>query len=509
VNLLPFLMAAFYLINPVLEWIFGKLGIPKGKLQFWIMLTSGTAWVLALVYFLLNPQSELMDISATGLALLPGLVFSHDWLTASLILSAAALIFITILTKTEEPQSNAWLASLGGAVVIGLVTNSAYSVGLAWVLLEGFHFYFSYQDQQIASNPRKYLPVALMRLSAPAVLILLSLTGRGSQNPTALLTELESDQGLVLIAVGLLGFLGWFLSYQGSKPPLSRGFPGPAENWLPGMLGLYLILRGGSVTDSVSGWIPLILSGSLLAATLTGLLFGQTPQMWFLSCGLMTAVAAVTSGPESALIWVLVMILPGVQSWKRSSQPKNAPIPLALAIVGLLPVPFLPSWAGISAFNAGLPGMILGISYGVLLGSVLATILKNWGFSAQDRATLPVLDIIGACAILISQFLISFRLDLITSSRDLLNKPLVIWIGLLGALPVLILGNRFPLRDRNRFSAAVTRLTAESDQALSTGIHFLDRLVGNIARIFEGQGGLIWALLIGLLLFTLISFSGG
>lgn len=509
-KLIPFLIALFLFVNPILVWVFRKFDLQTEKLQFWVMLTSGTAWVIALVNFLLDPKSSITLVPAAGTELLPTLAFSQDWISAALILAAAGMIFVIILTQQNSPQANAWLAGMGGACVIGLGSYSAYTLGLTWTVLECFHFYFSFQDRKITSNPRKYLPVGLLRVSAPAAIILLSLT-QEELGKSAFITELNSQAGPVLIAAGLVGFLGWFLSWQGREADQPRYFLGAAENWIPGVLGMLLIVRGGEIlgAEAVQGALPLILSILLLLSALTGLLLDLSPGLWFLSCGLMASVAAILAGPESALSWGVVMVLPGLRIWKGSSQPRASLIPLILAAIGLLPIPFLPSWAGVNAFSEGLPGILMGLSYGILLGSVLITVLKNWQSSRSDPVTHSLLGIIGAAAVLVSQAIISLRLGLINASQGLLNQPIAIWISLLGLLPVLILGNYLPLRKRKGWSAAASRLMGGSGKALTAILHFLDHLVDLISRIFEGQSGLIWALLIGLLIITLISMGGG
>lgn len=510
VNLLPFLIAAFFLINPLLEFIFRKFDIQAEKIQFWVMVTSGTAWLLALVNFLIDPVPNIVDISPAGTEFLPRLTFFPDWISAALGLSAAGLIFITVLNRQENPQANTWLAGLGGACIIALQTNSAYTLGLTWTIVEIFHSYFSFRDRKIASNPRKYLPVVMMRLSAPSALILYSLTW--NESGMALFgADLNNRTGLLLIVVGLLGFLGWFLSYQGTEDEKPKNFPGAAENWVPAMLGLKLIIRGGALIEAgtVLILIPLILSSLLLIFSLAGLLLDRSSGMWFITCGLMASLSAMISGAESALSWGLVMILPALVLWNRSSQPKSSILPLILAAIGVLPLPYLPSWAGVLTFSLGIPGIILGVSYGILLGSLLITILKNWRSSEPDLTSLPLLRIIGVAAILISQAVISLRIDLISASQDLLSKPVMIWFSFLGLLPVLVLGNYLPLSKRTGLYAAGSRLIVGIERILAIIIHFMDRLVGLISRMFEGQGGLIWALLIGLLLMTLISAGGG
>ena len=509
-KLIPFLIAVFLLINPLLERVFQKFDIQTEKLQFWVMLTSGTAWVIGLVYFLLDPESSLDNIPAEGSNLLPRLAFSLDWISGALVLSAVGLIFITVLTREESPQDNAWLAGLGGACVIGLESNSAYTMGLMWTIIEGFHFYFLFRDRQIAFNPRVYLPSALLRLSAPAALVLLSLT-QNETGGTGLLPDLGTQSGFVLIAVGLLGFLGWFLSFQGREDNQSGFFSGAIENWIPGLLGILLILRGSVILDTGTsqGLIPLILSISLLVTALVGTLLDLTPGLWFLSSGLLVTVSAIISGAESALIWCVVMMLPGIRMWIGSRQPKKSLIPLVLATLGLLPLPFLPSWAGVLAFSEDIPGIILGLSYGILLGNALIAVLKNWGSSKSDSEPFPLLGVIGAVAVLASQVLISLRLGLIDASRDLLGKSITIWISFLGLVPVLILANHLPFKRGERIRSAMPGLKERFGKITLTVVYILDRMVSFFSRIFEGQAGLIWALLIGLLFITLISVRGG
>lgn len=507
-RLIPFLIASFLLINPLLAWIFRKLEVQTEKLQFWVMVTSGAAWVIAVVFFIFSPKMELAQPAAEP-GILPALVFSLDWISGALVLCAAALIFVTVLTRQENPPANAWLAGIGGACLIGLGSDSAYALGLTWTIIEGIHFYFFYRDRQITSNPRKYLPAVLLRLSAPGTLILLSLT-QNEPGRSMLMTELDPQSGPLLILAGLFGFLGWFLSYRGDVNDLSSRSPGAAESWIPGLLGILLIVRGSAISEVGTGQlvIPLILSIILILSALASTLLDLTPETWFLSCGLMATLSAITSGAETALAWGVVMVLPGTRLWKGRVKPGTALIPLVLTLLGLLPFPYSPSWVGVSAFSAGIPGMILGLSYGVMLASALVAILKSQSPPETDAPSLPLLGVIGAAGVLISQYLISLRLGLVSTSQDLLQRPVVIWISILGMIPVLLLGNYLPLRNRKALGALRSRLTKVFWEILKAIVHFLDRLVNFISGIFEGQAGLIWAMLIGLLLITLITLGG-
>jgi hypothetical protein len=325
------------------------------------------------------------------------------------------------------------------------------------------------------------------------------------------LTDMGPQSGLILIAAGLLGFIGWFLSFQGEGIKRSANFPGAVENWIPGLMGLILILRGGAVIEvgTNQSWIALILSSVLFVTVLFGLLMDRLASLWYFCCGLLVASSAIISGTEVALSWGVVMMLPGTRLWLESRKPKTYLIPLILATIGFLPLPFLPTWAGVSIFGAGIPGFILGISFGILFGSVLLMALRNWASSESEPESFPLLGIIGGAAILISQGAIAFRLDWIDASMNLLDKPITIWAGFLGLLPILILGNYLPLKNRMLFRDAGSRIAAQTNNILREIFGFVDRMVNFFSQIFEGQAGLIWALLIGLLWVTMISFRGG
>jgi hypothetical protein len=510
VNSVPFVIAGFLLINPLLERGFRRFDLQSEKLHFWVMVSTGTAWILALVYFLLTPAAQIIENPAAIEGLLPSLEFSYDWISAALVLSATGLTFVNVMDQHGDPQSNAWFAGLGGACVIGLEMNSAYSFGLLWTIVEGFHFYISYRDQKIALLPRKYLPVVFMRLSAPSAIILYSLTM--NDPPISLFSSTtQPGAGLVLIAAGLIGIISWYLTSLGTTDGQGVSLMGAYENWLPALLGLLLVIRGGMRMEAGNAplLIPLILSSLLIITALVGLVWDQTSRLWILSCGLLVSTVAIISGADLALGWGLVMFLPGLLFWKRSNQSEVPLVALIFGLIGLLPIPFLPAWVGVSTFSAGGVGIILGLSYGILMGSVLINFLRRWRSSRDVNSRYPLLGIIGAAAVSISQIVISLRLDLIPASQSIFNKPVTIWISYLGFIPVLLLGNYLPLRDSSKLIAVTSIVSEGIEKILTSMVHFLDRFVKIISDIFEEQGGLIWALLIGLLLISLISASGG
>ena len=125
-----------------------------------------------------------------------------------------------------------------------------------------------------------------------------------------------------------------------------------------------LMIRAGAALGAADqGLVALILSILLLISSIAGLLLDRSSRSWYLGCGLLVAVSALISSPESGMSWGMAMALPAYRLWDLSDQPRKSLILLTLALLGVLPVPFLPSWLGVGAFQEGLAGIFLGEPY--------------------------------------------------------------------------------------------------------------------------------------------------
>ncbi len=509
-NILPFLSAGFLLINPVLLAIFKRFEIQLEKLQFWVMVSSGSAWIFASSLLFLNPQSHLNPIWNAGEALLPSLAFSVDRFSAALALSVCGVLFYLVLSRQESPQENALLSGLTGVSVLGIFADSAYTLALFWTVLELFHFslaVFQPERERISTNS---LLGPLFRLAAPGILIWITLIGSGTGG-TSFLTDWSAPAAYPLLAAGFLGFISWFPGKSSFEPGNGEPSRSALQTWIPAALGLMLMIRAGDLLGDAGGFslVSVVISFLLVLTAAGGALLDTADRWWFVGCGLLVAGSAALADPVSALSWGMVFMLSGCLLWSEGHQAQSTYLLLGLGGLGILPLPFLPAWAGMGVFQPGLAGILLATGCGLFLGALVIAGLKSLASVGKSEESLSPLIMIGSGILLLSQVLIAFRLELLEMSRGLLSRPVVIWLTPLLIVLSLIAGNWVPLPGKELIVKRLTRIVEGLRQILFAIIQLVRWVVRFLIGLLEGDGGLIWALLFGFLILTLISLRGG
>jgi hypothetical protein len=336
------------------------------------------------------------------------------------------------------------------------------------------------------------------------------LTGTGTEN-SSFLTEWEQSAAFFLLAAGFIGFIGWFLGTESSQEREAAFPQNDFQNWIPAALGLVLLIRGGEVfgdAPPVSA-LSVTIAILLILGAVGSVLLDTAKHWWFIGCGLLALGAAVMADPASALSWGIVFMLPGTLLWSERDKEHPAFLLLGLGGIGILPLPFLPAWAGSVVFHRGLPGILLAAGTGTFLGALVIAVLKKLPRMKEEKAELTPLLIIGPVILTLSQLLIAFRLGLLEASRGLLSIPLAVWLTPLMVVLVLVLGNFVPLPGKDGITSHLVQFSARIRQSLAVIYRLFRRIVDLLSDLLEGNGGLIWALLFGFLLITLISIRGG
>ena len=506
-SILPFLSAAFLLINPGLLLLFRKLNINLEKLQFWVMVTSGTAWIISLINLFFTPETQLNPIWDAGFELLPSLVFSLDWVSNSLLVVITAVIFFAVIKPQESTRTNAWLTGVGGICGLGLFSDSAYSFALAWTFIEVLGLIRMLRKQNADMSDARLIPWILIRLTVPLLLIYASLLSAGAGEPSTF-TEMNFTSGLLILAAGISGFIGWVLSSRDEFGIKLVFTPGKI---IPAALGLMLITRAANIInlDMVSPLIPILLAVVLLIISILGVLFNTPEMVLVFGCAGLMVGSALIGIPEGALSWGMLLMLPGLLLVIDNSTKTHTLLAVILGVVGSLPLPYLPAWTGVEIFGGGLPGLVFGIATGLFLGINLSNSMKSWQNNRQDLNQKSPLLIIGSTVLILSQFLVVYKMGLFHFSTKFLVLPLFVWF----AAPIMILlaifREKIPSLKGDPWLKILKQGSTMTAGIVKSFMIFLDRIVYLITRLFEGDGGLIWALLIGFLIITLISVGGG
>ncbi len=474
-----------------------------------MMLTTGMAWLISLVFFILAPDHHLNPIWDAGEKLLPSLAFSLDWVSSSYFLAVTSLIFFGILVEGFSPQTSAWITGLGGICVIGVFVDSAYALALVWTVIEALALYSYLKNQGEMEGNQRYILAILVRLTAPLLIIYVSMIN-SETGIAPFLTELPPSAAPYLLSAGMISFSGWSLAsgrFHKDQPVFQ---PGKYASWTPAVLGLMLITRAAQIfiTDEISDTV--FLAGSILIflLILSSALFSQPERTWRVGSLALLVGGFAFAAPQAILALGVVFILPGIMLFRNFESKRTSTLALILGGIGILPLPFFPAWMGLISFD-GISGLFFSISAGIILGKTLNHGIQEWQKKEKESQPISPLMITGYAVVLISQIVISIQAGLIKDSLALAAAPVSAWIGALVFITAALFWNRIPTLDRSRWEGIITRFRNFLENAADPIPRITDGAVYLITRLFEGDGGLIWTLLFGFLIISLISLRGG
>lgn len=508
-SLFPFFSLLFLLVNPALLWLFTRFNQNLQKLDFWMMVTTGLAWLISLAFFFLTPDQQLNPIWDAGEKLLPSLAFSLDWISSSYFLAVCSLIFFAVLVEGYSPQTNAWITAMGAVCVLGTMVDSAYALALAWTVIEALSLYRYLKNQGEMDPNQRYVLAILARLAAPLLVIYISLIN-SETGIAPFLTELPSSAAPFLLAAGIISYGGWFLAPEVPVEDQPVFQPGKFAAMIPASLGLVLITRSAQIHD-IGGSNP----GLFIAAAVilflgffAAALFYQPDRSWRVGSLALMIGGFSFAAPQAVLAWGVIFLLPGIVLFRKYSSNRTAIIALVMGGIGIIPLPFLPAWAGLKPFT-DIPGLLFACLAGILLGKTLHLGIQTWqGEDLESEVVSPVM-ITGYAVVLISQFVISIQSGLIRISLDFSTVPLAAWLGLATFIPAALFWSRIPELEISQGLKRIRNIRKILGGFLESIVRIAEGTMYIFIRLFEGDGGLIWTLLFGFLILTLISLRGG
>ncbi len=512
-NSIPLLSAGLLLLNPILLLGFRQRNINLHKLRFWFMGTTGLAWILLFFYSFTNPEVRLNFGWNSGSQLLSEAGLFLDWISIPLALALTAITFFAALSQRFSPQQSVWIYSLGGVCLLAVISDNVYTFLVFWTLIEVIWITYSvlYQREKV-SDSRLILPVAV-RLAGPILLIYAASSGL-EEAANSSFSGFSSTAGPILAAAGICGFGSWFPTRERFVNEELKGDLGQLLRVLPSAISIMLITRGAVIMDpSViqSGLITVVASLSLVLGLIGirayKLQWSRT--LWSLGALGLILGSALTAFPAASLSWGLFLILPGSLVFLSFENKTQLTAALVMVSIGMIPIPFLPTWNGAKLFGNGLSGILFAIAAGVLIGGILLKTIQKVKEDDNPPNSVTLLYVMSPVIIIFTQLVIALEHKLLDFSGGILSKPISLWIPLLLIILFLIFGERIPQLNTYRGDEKfIYALDIFSDIG-SRAAKLADRTVFLITSLFEGEGGLIWALILGFLLLTLITLSGG
>jgi len=272
---------------------------------------------------------------------------------------------------------------------------------------------------------------------------------------------------------------------------------------------LVLITRAAQVF-LVGQLAPAIILAAAIAVFLFYLasaLFHPSERNWRVGGLVLLLGGFVFAAPEAVLIWGVIFLLTGTLLIRDFKAKRALSLALVLGGIAILPLPYFPAWAGLVSFN-GIPGLLFSLPAGIVLGKTLNKNIRALRDFELDSEPLSAVLLTGYAVILISLFSITVQAGLRSKNLALSSAPISVWIAGVVFVAAAVFWNRIPKISLSRLEKTTTRIKVFTAAAADAFPQIADRAVNLVSRVFEGEGGLIWTLLVGFLLLSLISLRG-
>ncbi len=421
------------------------------------------------------------------------------------------------------------ILALAGVGLLAATSGNLLTLLLSWVGLDLLEL-VALLGQVMVSQTRERIIQAFSARMAAVCLVIAACIVLWSAGTSMTFDSITQPAGLLLlVAAGLrLGVLPIHL-------PFTRGLAinrnlGMVLSLVPASSSYILLARLSNVALS-SAITPYLLGLSILAGIYAAINWLRAKDevigrpFWLLATASLVVTAALLKQPAACLVWGIASLLSGGLVFSMALRHKNL-LPLSiLAVIGLSSLPFTPTWQGTYMVDpASMTGMnpsifaVFSFSLLVLQAFLVAGLIRQ-----VFRGIFPVTAVIalhterwvwflyplGLTLVLVTQYLIGWF-----TLPSLHEVPLTGWF--VGVVVIIFVG-AIHYFSRNFSSLFQPRLNPNLRSAwdrlfsLDWLYRFLWRLYRTVSRVFslissvlEGDGGLLWALVLLGLIFVFL-----
>jgi hypothetical protein len=501
-----------------------------------VLLIDNISWYFALAIMSLSLSLIITSISQLGQSLRSAQIPNRSEMmevqgSSGEAQSSSEPVKFEDINTTSHWQSWAGMSVLTSLGLVAVTAGNLLTLLLAWAALDVFELIILL-GQVMASKSRERIILAFTARMAGIGTVILAGIIPWSQGISLSFDAISQSTSIyLLLAAGLrLGVLPLHLPYI-QVLPLRRGF-GTILRLVPAASSYILLVRVADV-GVIGPASPYLVGFTVLAGLFAAFNWLNAQDeingrpYWLLGTASLAVASAILNRPIACIAWSTASILSGGMVFSMSMRHKNLS-PLAfLAIISLSALPFTPTWMGVSlyeysnSFTNWIPRLLffllsfgLLITHSVLLAGFMRHVLR--GIISSDVRTAEhierwvwLLYPLGLVVIVVANFLIGWRLY-----PNLNDVTLSGWVT--GILTVIISGilwyaaMRYPrvLSYRNLAvkGSAINRFFS-LDWMYSIFwkvFSLLTRLSSLISTILEGDGGILWAMVLFALIFVFL-----
>lgn len=506
--------------------IFAMIVLRLTRLAFsysWLAAALGAflAWVSVFFWQLVLPAPIFSaDWQASAFfAVSPALMVDQiAWVYALSLSTLALAVILTAPAQATGVSPTAWMGTLGLTILalLAFLADNPLTLVMIWTALDLLELINTLRLSRKPALSERVVVSFGIRAFGTGFALWASAFGVGRGGSFSF-DGISPDLGVYfLLAAGLrLGVLPLHLTYR-SEPGLRRGM-GTALRMAAASSSLVLLARIPAGLAS-PGLIPFLLGLLMLALVYGGWKWLSSSDelsarpFWLIGMGALSVTAALRGSPAGSAGWGSALVLLGGLVFLYSARQKAYTVVLSLFGLGMLSLPFTLT---ATAWQGGLPFDGWFWPFALVGQAMLAVgyVRHLWHTSESELAHLPRwaqsaypvgLGLLGVVVILLGLWGWTGALQLGAWLPGLLVSLLSV-----GALVFLwrILGYfKNPVLSQSDDTLSVSRLSLAAESFASLLWWFyraLRRLVDFISGLLEGDGGLLWTLLVLVLLMLL------
>ncbi len=439
------------------------------------------------------------------------------------------------LEKIHPPrptwQSWAGILVLSSFGLAAVTSGNMLTLLLAWAALDLIELLIL-MGQVLESKVRERVALAFAARLAGIFMIFMGAVSLWSRRGSLSFADITSSVSIYFIlAAGLrLGVLPLHLPFT-QEIELRRGL-GTALRLVPAASSFILLVRVASV-----GMAGIAVPILLILVALAGLFAGRNwlrssdelngRPFWLLGCAAMAIASAVLKLPQVCLAWSIACLLSGGLQFSSAIHHRNLLPIMVLGLFNFSFLPFSPTWQAVFLFDFQSASAVLLVPSLFYFFSILFLIIQSLLLAGFVRHYLHALSLkSGSSAVHIEPWVwflypaglfvvtLAHLIIGITSLPALNSLPVFSWV--IGPLTIILGGMIYFFNQRYSGASNQTGTTTIStplDQLLSLQwlyrwlwviFRALSRLFGLFSSILEGDGGLLWALVLFALIFVFL-----
>jgi hypothetical protein len=437
------------------------------------------------------------------------LIDGFSWPYAMSLVTLVLAVVLSDIVRTSELDWSSWASNLA-LVAIGLVAVMAgnqLTLLLAWAAIDLFEL-LVWMIHIYDSSIRERIVIAF---SLRSVGLMLTLWGGGSGE-------------IFMIAVALrLAVLPFHLPI--SEDILIRRGLGTVIRIVPAIASLVFVSRVAVMGVSSAFTSPLLIAAWIIAFCASILWLRAKDELdgrpfWVLGMSMISLAAAVRGQPVASMVLGISMLHAGALLYLYSARNRYLHLILLVGLLAISFLPFSPSWDAARLYTAPLSSWMLTflIPQSLLILGYLRHAFRPAESLHGVERMVQVIYPWGLFLLPLTQFMIGYW-----DWRNTVQQgtgyqypasmnPVEYWSGVLVlALIVLwvVLWRLFPWK---RFDKTINIGQVLSLEWLflliKSSYHLMSRIIAIITGIFEGDGGILWTLLLLVLLFAFFSQGG-